>query len=152
MCLCCGTELSNCSHFKHLVPKSLVLVVVNMGRGKILPFYCVCYSLTNSRVLQYAMMCLEVVPLLGRSVNSYFVFSLCQSQCRYQATRWKTYQHSWQLAVSRVETGKTITLMLISHGSACHEGRIYGILWGHNLAQCGTEWTLGCWAFWRGDI
>lgn len=66
MSLCYGTELSNCSHFKTtlLVPKSLVLVVVNMGRGKILPFYCVCYSSTTSRVLLYGMMYLEVVPLI----------------------------------------------------------------------------------------
>lgn len=65
------------------MPKSLVLVVVNMGKGRILLFYCVCSSLANFRVLQYAMMYLKVVPLLGYSVNSLYVFSLCQGQCRY---------------------------------------------------------------------
>ena len=116
--LCYGTELSNCSHFKItlLVPKSLVLVVVNMGRRKILPFYCVCYSLTNSRALQYAMMYLEVVPLLGHSVNSYFVFSLCQSQCRYQGNNDERHTSTPGIYSPGCERdrGKIIRLMIIS--------------------------------------
>lgn len=129
MCLCCGTELSNCSRFKTtlLVPKSLVLVVVNMGRGKILPFYCVYYSLTNSRVLQYAMMCPEAVPLVGRSVDSYFVFSLCQSQCRYQATMMKDIPALLAFTVQAVRgTGKKQSHLCLfpCNGSACQEGRI----------------------------
>lgn len=98
-----------------------------MGEREDIPFYCVCYSLANSRVLQYAMMCLEVVPLLGRSVNSYFVFSLCQSQCRYQATMMKDIPALLAFTVQGVRgTGKKQSHLCLfpCNGSACHEGRI----------------------------